>query len=246
MLLRNPVDRAYSEYWFRQGYTAIGNHPPFRENSLQWTDEQIFMKCMDQDISVLEYCEADLWNPEERWISSAAERCYRTVSNTLTIEQKAERSLEDPTPAVSICSNASHPLYDKCLTPEFYHFCNPRGAMLSLYANQLKSWYSQFPHSQLAIYQSEDLFADPVSLLSDLEEFLHIDHTPMDWKELFTQQRVYNMAVDQLRDEPGAFAVTESTNSAYPPLSETSRKELERRFLPFNQQLEKLTGKPFW
>ena len=201
---------------------------------------------MDQDLSVLEYCEAETWNPETPWLSSTPERCYRTLTNTLSTEQKADREQDDLTPVQSICTNSSHPLHSKCLPPEFYHFCNPRGAMLSLYANQLKAWYSEFPHTQMAIHQSEMLFDDPVSLLSDLEEFLHISHEPMDWKQLFTQHRVYNMAVDEERNEPGAFSVSESTNSDYPPLSKQARKQLEARFLPFNRQLQQLTGKPFW
>ena len=225
---------------FRQSY--VSPNKPFKENSLGWSDEEIFWKCTIQDLSVMDYCGAPDWNPVDSWVDSPEQECYRNVTNTLALEQQESVHGDD-----DICGDLSHPLRVQCLTPEIFHFCNPRGAMLGAYAFQLREWMDEFTRSRMRIYSSEEFFENPSAVLSDLEEFLGISRQPMDWEQALKDTPIFNMGLDHNRSgENSHFIRFQSSSSDYPPLPESVRSQLNTFFLPYLQHLHQLLRLSLW
>mgnify|MGYP005993851927 CR=1 FL=1 len=223
----------------------------FKYNSLGYSDEDIFVNCFEQDFQVMKYCELTKWSYTKPWVGSEQEICYSTTTKIIHKEQR------EPPESPVICGNASSPLTTYFLTPEFFRYCNPHSAMLGAYVFQLQEWISLFPSSLLRVFNSEDLFDDPVAILEEVEEFLGIDSVGMNWENI--AGKVFNMAnldslsgknVDIVSSQKGkGFAIGQfNQSSSYPELSDSARKYLETKFQFYNKYLENLLQKyvPTW
>ena len=90
----------------------------------------------------------------------------------------------------------------------------------SRYAEQIERWLEFFSQEQITVIASEDLFADPAGVLSDLSKFLGIDL----W-------------------DPASFPALNRVAPA--SIDQGFRRELAEYFRPHNRRLELLLGRSF-
>lgn len=129
--------------------------------------------------------------------------------------------------------------------------CNANGVRNSLYFFQLINWVSEFPAENLLILPSEKLYDYTPQTLQTIEKFLGIynEVNPFSW-EIITG-KAYNIGSPRYSTQPGnlhvAFEEADVLKDKYPPMSPEFRMYLQAFFLPFNEALADLLGKPnFW
>lgn len=88
------------------------------------------------------------------------------------------------------------------------------------YAEQLERWYERIPRERLLVLRSEDLYADPASVVGEACDFLELPRI------VLTDSSVHNEA-------------------AYPPMAAATRERLATMFRPANAALARLTGRDF-
>src|SRR6266568_4357611 len=91
----------------------------------------------------------------------------------------------------------------------------------STYINQLPAWLDIFPREQLLILKSEDLYADPASIVKQTLEHLSVP--------VSTQQRAYKPF----------------NEAKYTPMNPETRARLVEYFKPYNARLYDLLGRDF-
>jgi hypothetical protein len=91
----------------------------------------------------------------------------------------------------------------------------------STYINQLPAWLDIFPREQLLILKSEDLYADPASIVKQTLEHLNVP--------VSTQQRAYKPF----------------NEAKYTPMKPETRARLVEYFKPYNARLYDLLGRDF-
>ena len=89
------------------------------------------------------------------------------------------------------------------------------------YINQLPAWLDIFPREQLLILKSEDLYADPASIVRQTLEYLNVP--------VSTQQRAYKPF----------------NEAKYTPMKPETRVRLVEYFKPYNARLYDLLGRDF-
>jgi len=89
-----------------------------------------------------------------------------------------------------------------------------------IYIEMISEWMEIFPKNQFFIVKSEDLFADPATIVKQIFQFLEV--------EPYQLQEYSN-----------------SSRGNYPPLSQSMRHTLGDYFRPFNQQLEEYLDRKF-
>lgn len=107
---------------------------------------------------------------------------------------------------------ASEPGYDS--VSHRHHSYLARG----LYAEQLDRWYEHVPREQLLVLRSEDLFADPAAVFSEVLRFLELPPHELGEYQPYNQRPYTGLA-------PG------------------TREELRRYFAEPNRRLEQLLGR---
>ena len=207
------------------------------------SDEEIFLQCIEQDFAIMDYCDVKSYKAKKTpWIGSQQEICYKNTFRGMKKEQMGEAT------ETTFCATGSSL---PCLTKEYYEYCNPKAAMLGIYAFQLREWIDYFPPSLVKIFSSESFFEEPEFVLRDIETFLGIDKVEMDWTDISNQ--VYNMALAGAVDpddivssfKTNNFIVAHSDTGEYPELSHSTRKKLSKQFKHYNKILEKMVDKTF-
>lgn len=100
-----------------------------------------------------------------------------------------------------------------------------------LYSLQLRHFFDYLDPSQILLVRSEDLYEDPVKVMKRIEKFLGL--TSYDWEPFFEHKKVFNFGK--------ANRVTSSESGIeYEPMKEEIRRELEKFFEPFNQDLYRM------
>ncbi len=89
-----------------------------------------------------------------------------------------------------------------------------------IYHVQLKRWFSLFPRNHFFIIKSEDLFANPSTVLPQLCAFLGVKYLP-------------------------SLPFLKKNDLSYPSLSAEVRQKLEAFFQPHNEKLAELLGEEF-
>ena len=93
---------------------------------------------------------------------------------------------------------------------------------MGLYYYQLKNYYDVFPKENIRVYRSEDFFADPAAVLSNMLDFLGLD--PFDFPDL----RVFNQ------------------NKHGKQMDEEMEQLIGEFFEPHNEKLYGLLGERWW
>lgn len=235
--LRNPVDRAYSDYWFRQSLKI-------RENPIYVSEERhmnIFHSCVTHEIAIADYCGFDSFarnptrkNANEFW------RCCTTVSKKVT----------DGSP--TLCSDkATQHLCD--ITDTVKASCPGLNLMFGIYAPQLIEWIEVFDKNQILIMNSDSLFEYPAHTMETIGNFLQLDRISWDsiTKSTFNIINPKSAAGSKLElatnDNNSAKSLQvgkSDTTSEYPPLDTLVRKDLILKLQKFNELLAEILDNP--
>jgi hypothetical protein len=144
VLLRNPVDRAYSHYIMSQRQ-GMEPHKSFEE-------------IVRQEIKEV----PDLLAAHQRGFSDPD---YRT---------SAHRSLPDGTPLRVAEHNHGWPMHPLRSDEELFRFYGTSYVFRSLYHDQLWRWMQLFPRERFKIIQAETLFGDRAAVMNDVVSFLNL------------------------------------------------------------------------
>lgn len=153
VLLRNPIDRAYSHFIMsqRQGIE------PFRS----------FDEIVRQEITEI----PSLLAAHQRGFLDSD---YRT---------NAHRTLTDGTPISVAEHNHHWPMHPLLSEQDLFRFYGTSYVFRSLYHDQLRRWMQLFPRQQIKIIQAEKLFSDREAVMNDVVDFLNLqpyEFTPQD------------------------------------------------------------------
>ena len=144
VLLRNPIDRAYSHFIMsqRQGMEPLRSF------------DEIVRQEITEIPSLLAAHQRGFMDPD-----------YRT---------NAHRSLPDGKPISVAEHNhhwSRHPLLSD---EELFRFYGTSYVFRSLYHDQLRRWMQLFPRQQIKIIQAEKLFTDREAVMNDVVDFLSL------------------------------------------------------------------------
>ena len=144
VLLRNPIDRAYSHYIMsqRQGLEPVKS----------------FDEIVRQEIKEI----PGLLAAHQRGFSDPD---YRT---------SAHRSMPDGTPLSVAEHNDEWPMHALVSDEQLFRFYGTSYVFRSLYHDQLWRWMQLFPRQQIKIIQAETLFADRQAVMNDVVSFLKL------------------------------------------------------------------------
>jgi len=109
--------------------------------------------------------------------------------------------------------------------PNYHSFNHRHYSYLSrgIYIQQLRHWMQYFPREQFLILKSEDFYANPAAIVSQVFQFLNLP---------IYQQGQYS------KYNRGDYPVSS--------LDKHLRQMLEKYFQPYNQQLASYLGRTFW
>jgi len=144
VLLRNPVDRAYSHYIMSQ---RQGMEP---------------YKSFDEIV-----CEEIKEVPE---LLAAHQRGFMDPD----YRSGAHRSSPDGTPLRVVEHNHGWPMHALRSDEELFRFYGTSYVFRSLYRDQLWRWMQLFPREQIKIIQAETLFGDRDAVMTDVVNFLNL------------------------------------------------------------------------
>ena len=107
--------------------------------------------------------------------------------------------------------------------PNYYSFTHKHFSYLTrgIYHKELEVWFKEFPASQICIFNSEQFYSDPASVLEKTLKFLNVDP----W--LPTNFKKFN------------------SGGEYEPISEELRNELIRFYEPHNKKLFELINQEY-
>jgi hypothetical protein len=110
------------------------------------------------------------------------------------------------------------------------------------YSKHLKSWYNHFPKEQLLLLESADLRECPQKVLNEITNFLGLP--PFDGNLEKGDEKVNQLL--EIPDENESNSLKEyNVNKYKEPMSEQIKSELEKYFVPYNEELKKITGRTF-
>jgi len=240
LMLRNPVDRAYSEYWFRQ---SLRSGDAMEKLAMDEDRAQAgFRRCFFADLSLLEHCGSREWaqHPQRNGVEEVL-ACYKA----------AQKQVSSANPSVDPVCQAGSPLAPACMTSEDRGLCSSHGVQNGVYALQIMEYLEAFPAEQLMIIRSEDFYGDTVETMRQVQEFLVLED--FDWET--ATQKAYNIVnprspagskADLLttdKESSKGLQMGASATSAYPPLRPSLRVELEAAMAPYNAALAKVLGR---
>ncbi|KAK5576717.1 hypothetical protein RB653_007861 [Dictyostelium firmibasis] len=200
LLLRDPVERSLSQYHFSIQWLKRNKSPPL---------EYSFEHLIYEEADVIETC----IRGHERYRDAYKQRKEAEKNGEIFNE---EFNLVDP--YYSLHSEKNWTFYkdcvrcDKCFqTGTILHTSgHPTFGMLakSLYFEQLDHWLNYFPLSQIHIIRYEDIASQPESVLSELEDFLDINH--IDYGEFKPRNVVQH---DPMNDEIRSYLINYFKNN---------------------------------
>lgn len=144
VLLRNPIDRAYSHYVMsqREGLEPIKS----------------FDEIVQQEIS------------EVPGLLAAHQRGFLDPN----YRTNAHRTQPDGTPISVAEHNHDWPVHPLNSEQDLFRFYGTSYVFRSLYHDQLWRWMQLFPREQFMIIQAETLFADREAVMNDVVSFLNL------------------------------------------------------------------------
>lgn len=217
VMLRNPVDRCWSEYWFLKSLS-----PTRKNQAASDQDQDLFSRCFDADAEALTECGA------LEALKEGTEEAYARMELCL-IRRKSPDFCK---------ANNGNPLWcDKNVRT----LCPPFGVKNSIYILQLFEWFNVFDREHLMIIISEDFYADTPDVMDRVVNFLGVPtHEGFDWS--FTQEQAFNIMNANRGLGIGGGSAEEQGTSKYPRLRESTRRKMAAFFEPFNKALFERLG----
>uniref|UniRef100_A0A7S4ILP2 Sulfotransferase domain-containing protein n=1 Tax=Vannella robusta TaxID=1487602 RepID=A0A7S4ILP2_9EUKA len=228
IMARNPVDRMYSEFWFRASLKSNSHSSKQNQDS--------FASCIRTELKKMEYCGV-LDVARNLTLSSITEfnSCVKTIGSKATRDR------------------CKAPEYEgMCVPTEGAGFCVNKAVANSFYAAQILSWQELYG-DRLLVVNSDEFYAHTPSVMNRIADFIGLDE--FDWEPITKQ--AFNIVSPKANPDAhvvsnnhGGLFVGEMSadkTSSYPPLDKELRAEFENFFDPLNQALTKLIGQPdFW
>ncbi|KAM9984415.1 hypothetical protein ACTFIZ_004130 [Dictyostelium cf. discoideum] len=192
LLLRDPVERSLSQYHFSIQWLKRNKSPP-----LQYSFEHLIY----EEADVIETC----IRGHERYKEAFKQRkdIEKNGGNLNSGGEQDEFNLVDP--FYTLHSEKNWTFYKDCVRCDkcfqigsiLHTSGHPTFGMLakSLYFEQLDYWLNFFPLEQIHIIRYEDISSQPESVLSELEDFLDINH--IDYGEFKPRNVVQHDPMDQ-------------------------------------------------
>lgn len=240
LMLRNPVDRAYSEFWFRQSLRSGDRMQVLKVEADR--SQEAFEKCFLADLAILEYCGSREW---------ARHPSLSAVEDVVGCAKEASKKLRSANPAVDDICTAGSPLAPACLEASETVMCSSHPVHNGMYALQIMEYIEAFPEEQVKVIRSEDFYANTVAVMEDMQQFLQL--TDFDWTE--ATKKAYNIVNPRSITGSKADLITNDKNSNkglqmgasetsdYPPLDPALRMRLEQVMAPYNRALAELLGR---
>ncbi|KAL4237190.1 Heparan sulfate glucosamine 3-O-sulfotransferase 5 [Mactra antiquata] len=111
----------------------------------------------------------------------------------------------------------------------------------SIYHKHLSRWLEFFPLNQIFIIESQELVADPASVMYDVENFLEVSHKIKPGNFYFNKTKgFYCIQTDDQQK-----CLTESKGRTHPAVDPDVIRKLRKYFTPHNRKLYKLIGHEF-
>lgn len=241
IVLRNPIDRAYSDYWFRKSLkirTEIDQQSLVNQKR---SHDEIFSLCIDNELDMADHCRLNDWLKDPTFQGAQQfHKCMKNLSDKVLAA----------TPASEMCSGE---LAQLCLPDDVRRNCQSKGLLYSLYAYQLFEWLYTFPKDNLMIRSSEYLFERPNEFMLEVQQFLHLD--PFDWSSV--TDKAFNIVNPDSLTGKNLELVTNNMSgnkklqvglspetADYPPLDPSVRARLLARLEPHNRFLSELLQDP--
>src|SRR3990167_92514 len=239
IILRNPIDRAYSDYWFHKTLKTGSQLTSDPKSTTGYTHDELFEQCMNIELDIIKFCKLDQWadNPNHDSIFPITQ-CLRSTS----------KLVYTPTDQASSCKKSE--LKHICLSEAQKIYCPHMILVNSVYAFQILEWYLKVPKGNLLILRSEDLFDEPTAVMSEVSSFLNI--RDIDWTSI--TNKTFNIVNPKTLAGSKTEIITNtetkknlqigSSDSAsdYPALSPVIRKHLLAKMASFNDGLARLVG----
>ena len=240
IMLRNPVDRAYSDYWFRKSL-KIKEMKDNRFDISGFTHDEIFEQCIDIELDMLEYCKLiELKDDPSMQRFKEFNSCNRELSKKIMAASEGS----------SDC-NPSSPISHLCIPDSIRGNCQPKGLFYSLYFPQVYEWLQIFPKENLMFINSDYFYEETSAVMTDVTDFLILDDYRWDDVVKATFNIVNPNSVAGSKQEivtegngKGLQIGASSSSSEYPPLDPFVRTTLNQRLLPYNKALANLVGDP--
>eukprot|EP00339_Tiarina_fusa_P023304 CAMPEP_0117056966 /NCGR_PEP_ID=MMETSP0472-20121206/39529_1 /TAXON_ID=693140 ORGANISM="Tiarina fusus, Strain LIS" /NCGR_SAMPLE_ID=MMETSP0472 /ASSEMBLY_ACC=CAM_ASM_000603 /LENGTH=368 /DNA_ID=CAMNT_0004773629 /DNA_START=146 /DNA_END=1252 /DNA_ORIENTATION=- len=240
ILLRNPIDRAYSDYWFRKNLKITTKSGADRFEVSNFSHSEVFQQCVKAEIKIAEYCDFGAW-AENPTVEDAAGfwHCAKRLAREITSDDTSH-----------VCGENSK-LRSLCLPEEVKKNCQPLGLLYGIYAVQLLEWVQNFEKERIIVLPSERMFDTPVSVMDEITNFLDLNHFNWDMitRNTFNIINPKSVAGSQLQLEthdPNSGKSLQigrsDTTSEYPPLDPIVRVSLNSLMLPFNRALATILG----
>ena len=226
LLLRKPLERAYSEFWFKQSLTGEGvSDKTFDQLDLSY--ESVFEQCLKAEMNLIDLCRHQLGEDSGSVVyASDLHRCIKTTSHTLATIRDTDRRCKQ--------RGAYHSL---CVPRRIRGFCVPGNVWNSLYGYQLREWVLHFPSRNLLVIPSEHLFYQPARVMEQMTTFLGVNTEAFDWEQ--ATQKTFNIDGQKAGPKPWSSKAT-SSPEPHPPLSPELEEELSAWFAPFARLLPPL------
>lgn len=239
IMLRNPVDRTYSEFWFRQSLSRRSQSKDAGAGVVVLDDvyDDAFLACTASEMEVARRCNhLDL-------IESPTIATVEEFSSCWNREMAAMR--KDVKEGSDYClARKGEPICNM----QYRKFCTGNNIKNSLYAHQMVEWVQAFPDSQIMFIKSEDFYENTAEVMKRVEKFLGLSLSlNFDWHAVTGQ--AFNIVNPGTRSAEGKDIVAGSSGlrvgasdheavSEYPPMKPSTRQQMEQFFRPHNRALQ--------
>ena len=244
IMLRDPIDRAYSDYWFRKSLKRdvskfeIAGH----------THSEIFQQCMEIEMEMLRYCKLDHMRDDLTRLTRSDllqfHKCFASISKQMYAAE--ENSAH--------CRNGAATQH-LCLPDAFRSNCQRSGLEYGIYLHQIWEWHSIFPADQIMFIRSEDFYANTSVVMKDVAKFLGIHTVDFDWDRVVSNTfNIINpgsqagskqdLFTHNTEAKKGLQIGSSNTTSEYPPLDPLIRSQLQKLVRPYNKALAQLLHRP--
>merc|ERR1712137_956955 len=231
-MMRNPIDRAYSDFWFKE----FLQKQVITQGSI---DRMLshFSTCSNAEIARLRECK------------------IAEIAQSISLQKIKElgHCMNDmQTKAKNNCKQGVEAANPICIPQAAQRFCQANQIRNGLYIFQVVEWLREFPKNQLYFINSDEFYRDEPKVMAQLTKKLQLEE--FDWSRVTTS--AYNIvnpgtlsASDLAVDAKHAgLAIGKGSNTqTYPPMPREIRLKLQEFYAPYNKALFDLLGlDPFW
>eukprot|EP01032_Pedospumella_encystans_P014969 gene14969-17167_t len=235
VMLREPVKRAWSSYWFHNSHLIQGEDQGSVAEFLQLAREEIgqrsiYNSCMDEKLLSQPFF-AQLSTPSD---SSANKPEYlKTLIQYLNTKTSTYLGPQHPVTSASQqdTSELESALYQANQHCFGAHLRSPtlgtRHVDKGLYVDQIIRWFASFRRDQFRFILLENFSAEPADQFQDLLEFMNIPATAgsnMNSTNSSTISRVYDPIVQTLDFKKKRL---ETPNARMPPWSTVNQSDIQ-------------------